>query len=309
MPEWSAERVVDDELARRLIAEQFPQLRAAPIRLLGEGWDSTAWLLGEEWVARFPRRELVLPGLRREMQALVPLAPLLPLRIPVAELRGRPTEAFPWPWAVSRFIPGREVGEAAPPEPRRIAHGAALGAFLRALHNVDPAAITVDGEPLPVDVVHRADMPFRVEKLRERLAAVERLNLWHLPAALEALLLQAVQLAPPEPARLRVCHGDLHLRHLLVDEGGELSGVIDWIDVCRGDPAIDLPLYWGYLPPEGREAFHDAYGELDEAALLRSRVLAIFLWATMVEYGHDVGPAWLMNEALSGLDRAVTDLT
>jgi len=309
MREWSAERVVDDELARRLIAEQFRELPTAPIRLLGEGWDSTAWLLGEEWVARFPRREMVLPGLRREMQALVQLAPLLPLRIPVADLRGQPAEAFPWPWAVSRFIPGREVGEASPSEQQRIAHGAALGVFLRRLHDVDPVQVTVDGEPLPIDVVHRADMPFRVEKLRERLAAVERLNLWHPPPALEPLLRQAVQLAAPDPVSLRVCHGDLHLRHLLVDDGGELSGVIDWIDVCRGDPAIDLPLYWGYLPPAGRAAFHETYGALDEAALLRSRVLAIFLWATMVEYGHDVGPAWLMNEALSGLERAVTDLT
>ena len=289
MPEWSAERVVDDELARRLIAEQFPELDSAPIRLLGEGWDSTAWLLGEEWVLRFPRREMVLPGLLREMQALAQLAPRLPLRIPVAELRGRPSEAFPWPWAVSRFIPGREVGEASPPEGQRIAHGAALGVFLRTLHDVDPAEITVDGEVLPVDVVHRADMPYRVNKLRERLAALERLDLWHPPAALEPLLLQATQLAPPDPASLRVCHGDLHLRHLLVDDG-ELSGVIDWIDVCRGDPAIDLPLYWGYLPPAGRAAFHEAYGDLDHAALLRSRVLAVFLWATMVEYGHEVGP-------------------
>jgi aminoglycoside phosphotransferase (APT) family kinase protein len=276
--------------------------------LVGEGWDNTAWLVGGEWVFRFPRREMVLPGLRREMQALPQLAPRLPLRIPVAELRGEPGDAFPWPWAGSRFIPGREVGEASPPDQRRVAHGAALGTFLRALHDVDPAGVTVDDDVLPVDVVHRADMPFRVAKLRERLASLARLDLWHPPAALEPLLERAVQLPEPAAESLRVCHGDMHLRHLLVDDDGELAGVIDWIDICRGDPAIDLPLYWGYLPPAGRVAFHQAYGEVDEAGLLRSRVLAVFLWGTMVEYGHDVGPAWLMREALSGLDRAVADL-
>jgi len=308
MAEWSAERVVDERLARRLIGEQFPHLAAAPMRLIGEGWDSTAWLVGGEWVVRFPRREVVLPGLNREMQALVQLAPRLPLRIPVAELQGRPTAEFPWPWAGSRFIPGREVGEAAPSDEQRIAHGAALGSFLRALHDADPAAVTVDGAVLPVDVVHRADMPYRVAKLRDRLASLERLGLWRPPAGLDPLLERATELPPPAPETLRVCHGDLHLRHLLVDDGGELSGVIDWIDVCRGDPAIDLPLYWGYLPPAGRAAFEQAYGELDDAALLRSRVLAVFLWATMVEYAHDVGPAWLGREALSGLGRALADL-
>ena len=308
MPEWSAERVVDEQLARQLVGGQFPPLASAPMRLLGEGWDSTVWLLDEEWVLRFPRREMVLPGLRREVEALSQLAPRLPLRIPVAELKGEPTEAFPWPWAGSRFIPGRELGEAGPPEDVRVAHGGVLGTFLRALHDVDPADVTVDGEVLPVDVVHRADMPFRVEKLRERLAALHRLGLWRPPPGLEPLLERAVALPPPAAASLRVCHGDLHVRHLLVDDEGAPSGVIDWIDICRGDPAIDLPLYWGYLPPAGRAAFHDAYGELDEPALLRSRVLAVFLWGTMVEYGHDVGPDWLMREALSGLDRAVADL-
>ena len=309
MPEWTAERVVDEALARRLIGRQFPELAAAPMRLLGEGWDSTAWLLGgDQWVFRFPRREMVLPGLIREMEALGQLAPVLPLRIPVAELRGAPDETFSWPWAGSRFIPGREVGEAAPGEAERVIHGSTFGRFLRALHDVDPARVTVDGEPLPVDVVHRADMPYRVGKLRERLAALDRLGLWRPPAALEPLLEQAVALPPPEPAALRVCHGDLHLRHLLVGDDGGLSGVIDWIDICRADPAIDMPLYWGYLPPAGRAAFHEAYGPLDEAALLRSRVLAVFLWGTMVEYGHEVGPEWLKREALSGLDRAVADL-
>src|SRR5438874_1218066 len=84
----------------------------------------------------------------------------------------------------------------------RSSQGAALGAFLRALHDVDPAAVAVDGAVLPVDVVHRADMPFRVAKLRERLDALVRLGLWHPPAALEPLLERAVALPQPSVASL-----------------------------------------------------------------------------------------------------------
>jgi hypothetical protein len=84
--------------------------------------------------------------------------------------------------------------------------------------------------------------------------------------------------------------------------------VIDWIDVCRAQPAIDLPLYWGYLPPAGRVAFHDAYGPVDDDALTRARVLAVSLWAALAEYAYDVGMPALLSEVLAGLGRATEDL-
>jgi aminoglycoside phosphotransferase (APT) family kinase protein len=306
MREWSAEQVVDEALARSLIAEQFPDLLPAPLRLLGEGWDSTVWLLGDEWVFRFPRRQVVIPGLLRELAVLERIAPLLPVAVPVVLHRGVPTAAFGWPWAGSRFLAGREVAEAAPPDEARIDHGRALGRFLRALHDIDAGSVTADREPLPVDPVRRADMPHRVEGISRRMQALDRLDLWRPPAGLAPVLERAADLPPP--SRLTLCHGDLHLRHLLVGDDGALSGVIDWIDVCRADPGIDLPLYWGYLPPAGRAAFHEQYGPVDDAALLRARVLAIFLWATLAEYGHDVGMPALRHEALSGLELAVADL-
>ena len=72
MPDWSPELVVDEALARRLIGARFPELRVATMRLLGEGWDSTAWLVDGEWVFRFPRREVVFPGFRRELAGAAP---------------------------------------------------------------------------------------------------------------------------------------------------------------------------------------------------------------------------------------------
>ncbi len=306
MPVWSPERVVDEALARRLIGGRFPELREAPMRLLGEGWDSTAWLVGGEWVFRFPRREAVIPGFRRELAALPALAPRLPLPVPVATHRGEASDAFGWPWAGTRFLPGRELADAAPADLDRVRHGRDLGRFLRALHDIDPASVTVAGEPLPVDPVRRADMPFRVGRTEEQLAALAALGLWRAPPALAEVFGRARGLGPAEG--LALAHGDLHVRHLLVDADGQLGGVIDWIDVCRADPAIDLPLYWAYLTPAGRAAFHDGYGPVDPERLLRARVLAIFLWGALAEYGHAMGMEPLRGEALTGLDRAVCDL-
>ena len=70
-----------------------------------------------------------------------------------------------------------------------------------------------------------------------RLASLAGLDLWHPPGGLAAELRAALRL--PEPTQLRICHGDLHLRHMLVGDDGEPSAVIDWIDVCRADPVTD----------------------------------------------------------------------
>ena len=55
--EWSPEIFVDPELARRLIRDQFHDLPATQLRLLGTGWDNTVYLVDEAWVFRFPRRK------------------------------------------------------------------------------------------------------------------------------------------------------------------------------------------------------------------------------------------------------------
>jgi aminoglycoside phosphotransferase (APT) family kinase protein len=118
-----------------------------------------------------------------------------------------------------------------------------------------------------------------------------------------AVLDEALALPPPEPTA--VCHGDLHFRHVLVDDG-RVTGLIDWIDLCRGDPALDLQLTWSVLPPEARGAFFAEYRDVDDATLLRARALALFLSAALLEYAHHEGFASIEREALASLERAAT---
>jgi aminoglycoside phosphotransferase (APT) family kinase protein len=271
------------------------------VELLGEGWDNRVWLVDERWTFRFPRRAIVVPGLERELDVLPLLAPLLPLAVPVPVFRGRPAEEYPWPFAGSPFLPGRELADAAPPDAVRGALARPLGGFLRALH-----AVRLGDHDLPADPLGRADMAIRVPWAEERLTEVERLGLWRRPPSVRRLLDAARTLPPPaEPAT--IAHGDLHFRHVLVGEHGEPTGVIDWIDVCRGDPSIDLCLLWSVLPPDPRAEALDAYGPVAEEQVLRARVLAVFLCATLAIYGrHEAMPA-LEREAVAGLDRAATD--
>ena len=119
MTEWAPEIVVDEPLARRLIGEQFPEVEQRSLQLLGAGWDNTVWLVEEKWVFRFPRREMVIPGLENEMRYLPQIAPLLPLAIPFPTLLGKPSDEFGWPFYGAPFLPGRELAEADPDDDSR----------------------------------------------------------------------------------------------------------------------------------------------------------------------------------------------
>ena len=293
MPEWSPEIVVDEVLARRLLAEQFPDLEPGELRLAGEGWDNTSWLVGDQWLFRFPRREIALDGVRRELAVLPLLAPLLPLPIPRPVHVGAPSELFPWPFFGSPAIPGRELAEARLDDRARLDLARPLAAFLRTLHTAE-----LDVE-LPIDPLGRAEMGFRVRLARERLAELG----WAPPGA-EDVFQTALTLPPPE--RLAIVHGDLHLRHAFVADG-RLSGVIDWGDVCRADPAVDLVLLWCALPPDGRRDFVAAYGDVPEDALVRARVLSIFLCAVLAIHARHVGLEHVERESLTGLERTLAE--
>jgi aminoglycoside phosphotransferase (APT) family kinase protein len=294
MPVWAAEIEIDERLVRGLLAQLG--LEGARLRKLAEGWDNSVWVVDERYAFRFPRRAVAIPLLERELSALPKLAPLLPLPVPRPAFVGKPADGYPWPFFGAELIPGVEAGVAELDDEARLAVALELAGFLRALHAID-----LD-EPLPLDQNGRTDMPKRAGLAREELHELEQLGLWRAPPELWGFLAEAERLPPPEaPA---VVHGDLHFRHLLV-EGAAASGVIDWGDVCRADPAIDLPLYWSFVPPEGREAFLDAYGRVTETQLLRARVLSIQLCAVLAHYGHSEGQPEILRAGLDGLERTL----
>ena len=298
--EWAAEIAVDPELARRLIRDQFADLAAADLQLLGAGWDNIVYLVDGDWAFRFPRRSIAVPPIEREIQVLSELT-ALPLPIPTPRFVGTRSARYPWPFFGARYIAGAELSDAAVDRDKREALGAPLGHFLRALH--DPARLPVLTDRLPVDPNRRADMRDRVERTRERLMETARLGLWTIPPTVAAIL-DAARNLPPVAASV-VAHGDLHVRHLLITADGCPSGVIDWGDVCRADPSIDLSLYWSLFSAAGREALRDAYGAISEEQLLRARVLSLFLNAILALYAHAEGLGALKREAVAGLERTM----
>jgi aminoglycoside phosphotransferase (APT) family kinase protein len=298
MPTWTAELVVDERLVRRLLT-QFPGLDAESLRPFAEGWDYSIWVVDERWAFRFPRREMAVPGVRREIAVLPELAPLLPIPVPEPVFAGEPADGFPWPFFGSALLPGQELGDAGLGADARVEVGRALARFLRVLHDAEV------GYDLPSDANRRADMSDRVPKTRDQLADLEKEGIWRRPASVDRLLDGAERLPPSQVSTL--VHGDLHFRQVLVDGNARPTGVIDWVDVCRSDPAIDLSMVWSFLPIEGREVFLAEYGPVSDEQLLRARVIAFSLCAALTHYGHSEGFGAIECEALAGLERAAAE--
>ncbi|GGL03477.1 phosphotransferase [Planomonospora parontospora] len=302
-PEWAAEQDVREDDAAALVGGQFPDLRGAPVRLLATGWDNTVHLVGERWAFRFPRRAVALPGVEREIATLPILAARLPLVLPVPARVGRPSGAYPWPFWGAELIPGEELAEADLSEEGRVRAAAGLGAFLHALHAPELAAEAGGG--LPVDPMRRGDPAIRAAMARERLGRLVRRGAWTPDPAVDRLLAEGERAGPP-PGPAVVSHGDLHLRHLLVDPDGRATGVIDWGDLCRADPAVDLSLAYAGFDGAARTALLSAYGRpVGPGRELAARVLAVCLCAVLADYAESTGRARLLAASLAGLRRAV----
>jgi aminoglycoside phosphotransferase (APT) family kinase protein len=301
-PAWTAEEVVDVPRGRRLIEEQFPELAPARLQELGVGWDNTAYVVNETYVFRFPRREVAVALLETEARALPAIASRLPLAVPVPIFAGVPSAAFRWPFSGYRFLAGRTACRARLDDQQRLALAEPLGRFLAALHALPVAEMVALG--VGGDSIGRLDLATRVPRALEVLDRLPEPSLG-VPAQTVRELVQAAASLRVSPARVPA-HGDLYVRHLLVDEQGALCGVIDWGDLHIGNPAVDLSVAHGFLPPAARPAFLRAYGRRVPAPTWwLARFRAVFSALMILDYGRQTGDADLEREGRRSLSNAV----
>ena len=276
----AAEVHVDAAVVRTLLAEQFPDLAGLPVRLLANGWDNVLYRIGEELVARLPRRRVAVPLIESEQRWLPELARDLPLPVPEPVGIGVPGAGYPWPWTVCRHLPGDSLlalvdagGRLADPveEARR------LGAFHRALHR--PAAPDAPANPYRgVPLVERHDR--LLGQLDDLGDAIDQ-------AAAEAVWGDALTADTYDGAPLWL-HGDPHPGNLLTD-GATICGVIDFGDLTGGDPATDLAAGWLVFGPEARAAYREAAG-VDDDAWRRARGWALCMGVAMLTTSQDNPP-------------------
>jgi aminoglycoside phosphotransferase (APT) family kinase protein len=287
---------VSVDLARRLIRGAFPRWAGLPLAPVASGGtDNTLIRLGEDKVARFPRRPSAAAQVEKEGRWLGRLAPGLSLPVPVPIALGRPAAGYPFPWAICPWLEGRDA-HAAPLTDDRDA-GAELARFLLSLR-----ALPAEGGPPPgPHNFHRgAALAERDAAMRRAISALaEDVDSAALARAWEAALDAAPWDGPPT-----WIHGDLHPANLLV-RGGRLAGVLDFGGLGVGDPACDAMAAWTVLGPAGRADFLDGIGAARDMRA-GARGWAVSFAAIAWPYYRDTNPV-LVSVARRTIAEALSD--
>jgi aminoglycoside phosphotransferase (APT) family kinase protein len=277
--EWPAAEIeVDEALVRELLRRQHPDL--APLALLetGAGWDNTLWRLGPDLLVRLPRRASAAPLAANEQRWLPELGPRLPLPVPAPVRIGRATDRFPWPWSVVPWFDGVPGDRATISEPDDAA--LRLGRFLEAMHH------EADAEA-PENPWRGVALTERQDTFDERLGALAAEVDVGATREVWDRAVRADRWAGP-PVWL---HGDMHPANTLI-AGGTLAAVIDFGDICRGDPASDLAGAWMLLPASAMDSFQAGYGALDDALEKRSLGWAVLFGLMLLGIGLRDRPSY-----------------
>ncbi|MEU7868785.1 aminoglycoside phosphotransferase family protein [Dactylosporangium sp. NPDC049140] len=283
-----AEHEITAELVRDLVRDQHPDLAGHPVRLGARGWDNQLWRLGEELAVRLPwATESADELLRKEYSWLPALTPHLPLPVPVPQRLGEPSPRFPRPWIITTWVPGTPADRN--PVTRAADAAESLAGFLTALHRPAPAGA-------PTGRNRGGPLSERSEGFARTLDFATEQGLIKDPDAVRAVWHDAVT-APPWTGPPLWLHADLHPANVLT-AGGTLCGVIDFGDLCAGDPAYDLAAAWLLLPSATPDAFYASY-EASAATMRRARgcamgrALAGILIGDAGDHGRPGGkPTW-----------------
>ena len=256
-------------VAAELVAEQFPQwadLPVVPVSL--DGWDNTTFRLGDRLSLRLPSHDRYVPEIDKEQRWLPVLAPQLPLPIPEPVALGRPSDIFPRPWSVYRWIDGRPALAGEVSDFGTFARD--LGHFLGALYAVDASQGPPPGDhsffrggPLdPLDAQARESIAAVADEIDPHVAT----EVWD----------AALATSWNRPAVW--VHGDVTPSNLLV-ASGRLYAVIDFGCAAVGDPACDLVMAWTYFSAGSSSVFRNTL-DLDDATWSRAGGWA--LWKALV---------------------------
>lgn len=294
---WQAEQIIDPSLALHLIQEQFPELHAKNIRLLGVGWDNSAFVIDEELIFRFPRREVAIALLEAEWCILPKLATRFSIPIPIPKWKGSPTKSFPWPFIGYRMLKGSTACYANLSDAQREALAEPIAHFLSALHATPSFQIAKCH--IPGDDGSRINGSILTQKIKANFKELSLLHLLENKNQLESLLENSQNFRAP--IHSVVVHGDFYIRHLLVDEKHHFVGVIDWGDVHLGDPAIDLSIAHSFLPIRAHNLFKKTYGGISDETWVLAKLRALYSSSLLVLFGHHSHDPIILREGVRSL--------
>jgi aminoglycoside phosphotransferase (APT) family kinase protein len=229
---------------------------------------------GVRWIVRTPRRPDVIAATRGEAAVLRLVAPRLPVAVPHWRVHTDEVIAYPRLDGIPAVTldTGAPVWNRIDPAAPSASFIESFAGALAALLAIPAAEVRAAGIPVKTAAEERASMTRAIEMTREALQPpAELVARWH------------AWLGSDWPTGRALSHGDLHPGHMLLDDDGRLTGILDWTEAKLADPSIDIAMFFGCF---GRGP--------TEALVARLTELGAPTWPGLVDHAAErwaIGPA------------------
>ena len=243
------------------VRRHFPDIDLQNYVINTDGWDHAVLLVNNQYVFRFPLDDDYLEQLSREITILKQLSPLVSVDIPQYEFIPADKQFAGYP-----MLPGQQLKKAvldSLPDQEQAIIASQLAAFLTELHTTTANGHTFPG--LPAWLLHE-DQPELVKNTQKFLPS--KLT----PAELERVqkILDTTETMLRNPPTQVFIHNDLYSSHILWDSAQQKLGVIDFSDMCMGDPAVDFNELFEYGKNFVEKVYELYQGPKDDAFLQRA---------------------------------------
>jgi aminoglycoside phosphotransferase (APT) family kinase protein len=129
---------ITPDLARTLIAKQFPEFADLPILSVEkQGHDNRTYRLGDEMLIRMPTAESYALKVPKEQALLPQLARHLTVQIPVPLKMGATSQDYPYPFSIYKWLEGRSINLLVLDQDGLEKLAFDLATFLRELHRIE----------------------------------------------------------------------------------------------------------------------------------------------------------------------------
>jgi aminoglycoside phosphotransferase (APT) family kinase protein len=246
-------------------------LEIKPVKKSGN--DNKTFHLGNSMSVRLPSDEAYVPQVEKEQKWLPILAKHLSTPISEPLAKGEPSEDYPHPWSVNKWLDGETLTLENIDDSNQFAND--LGKFLVELQSIDANEGPLAGEH---NFYRGGDIVVYDDECRD--AINNNVNTFNKHLLKEIWELALTSKWAGEPVWV---HGDIAPGNILI-ENGKLCAVIDFGILGVGDPSCDAAMAWTFFDDSSRKTFKNALN-FDAETWNRARGWA--LWKALITYNYN----------------------
>lgn len=264
---------IDVDLVSKLINSQFPQWFDLEIKPVEKGGnDNRTFHLGKNMSVRLPSDEAYVPQVEKEQKWLPFLAKHLSTPISEPLAKGEPSEYYPYPWSVNKWLDGETLTLENIDDLNQFAND--LGKFLVELQSIDASEGPLAGKH---NFYRGGDIAVYDDECRN--AINNNINIFDKDLLKEIWKLALASKWSGEPVWI---HGDIAPGNILIKHR-KLCAVIDFGILGVGDPSCDAAMAWTFFDDNSRKIFKNVLN-FDQETWNRARGWA--LWKALITYDY-----------------------